>query len=275
MTTTTRFRRYDPSTLRDYSSVLFVGGKRTGKSTVMREFLYYIKDRVYDGHVWSGTVDEDHPWQWYFPKHAVHYCMEEFDSATLSTVKQTQEKRKALATKYGATCPPSVLVFEDLEFLKPSIWIDQGTRALVFNSRWLKAFFFIAYQYIMEVKMEMRGSFDVVVFAMDASRAVRERIWTQFAGVFPTLELFEAAFVELTKDYRVMVIDMRVRSYKIEDSVFWYRADPNLKRFRVGHPDTWVPRPMSSASAPAAIEPASKRFILVDDTKPPKKKKKI
>ena len=100
---------------------------------------------------------------------------------------------------------------------------------------------------------------------------MRERIWKQFAGVFPTLELFEAAFIELTKDYRAMVIDMRVRSYKIEDCVFWYRANKDLGRFRVGHPDTWVPRPVAAAST--EVVPAAKRFILEDDTKAKKKRK--
>lgn len=282
MTTPTRFKRFDPSTIRDFASILFAGGKRTGKSSLMREFMWFIKDRVYDGHVWSGTYDEDHPWEWYFPKQMVHYCMEEFQEEALNKTLQVQQQRKDLAKKYGATCPPSVLVFEDLEFLKPSIWNKQGTRSLIFNgrldthllllsnlfkNRWVKEFCLVAYQYVMEVKMEMRGSFDYAVFTMDNSKAVRERIWKQFAGVFGTLESFEAAFMELTKDYRAMVIDLRARSYKLEDCVYWYRANPNLARFKIGHPDIWIPRPIAS-TAPIS----SNRFVLEDE--PPKNKKK-
>ncbi len=124
----------------------------------------------------------------------------------------------------------------------------------------MKEFCLVAYQYVMEVKMEMRGSFDYAVFTMDNSKAVRERIWKQFAGVFETLESFEAAFMELTKDYRAMVIDLRARSYKIEDCVFWYRANPDLGRFRMGHRDIWVPRPVGTA--PMQL---NKRFIIEDD----------
>jgi hypothetical protein len=125
----------------------------------------------------------------------------------------------------------------------------------------------------MEVKMEMRGSFDYAVFTMDNSQAVRERIWKQFAGVFKTFDAFDAAFMELTKDYRVMVLDLRARSYNIEDCVFWYRADPNLGRFKMGHPDVWIPRPIESTSQSVAAR--SGQIILLDEEETNKKKKRV
>ena len=268
-----KFRKFDPSTIRDYSSILFTGGKRTGKSSVMREFMWFIKDRVYDAHIWSGTYDEDHPWEWYTPKQMVHYCLEEFDKETLDQALAIQNSRKRLASQFNTKCPPSLCVFEDLEFLKPSIWVNQGTRGVIFNGRWYKEFFFVAYQYVMEVKMEMRGSFDYAVFTMDNSQAVRERIWKQFAGVFKTFEAFDTAFMELTKDYRVMVLDLRARSYNIEDCVFWYRANPNLGRFKMGHPDVWIAR-APTVSAQTALATRTSGIVLLDDDSAKKKNKK-
>lgn len=260
------YRRFDISSIRQDASILFVGGKRTGKSTVMREFMWAIKDRVYDGHVFSGSCDEDHPWEWYLPKDMVHYCMEEFDKSKLGDVISTQHKRKTLAKKFGVSCPSSILVFEDLEFLKPSIFNNQGTRSLIFNGRWVKMFCFVAYQYVMEVKMEMRGSFDYVVFTMDNMPAVRERIYKQFAGMYRNFDEFETAFMQLTQDYKVMVIDMRARSYDVKDCVFWYKANPRLGRFKMGNPDIWAPRATPEGQA-ASSRPS---IVLLDD--PPKKR---
>jgi hypothetical protein len=235
-----KFKRFNPRTMRDMSTVLFVGGRRSGKSMAMRAFMYEIRSRVYDGHVWSGTYDEDHPWGSYFPTRGVHYCTEEFQEDALDETLRTQKQRKEIGERYGLKCPPSILVFEDLEFIKPSIWSRQGTRALIFNGRWLREFCFVAYQYIMEVKLEMRGSFDYAVFTMENSKSVRERIWKQFAGVFESFDAFEAAFKQLTKDWKVMVIDMRCKSYDPSESVFWYKADPDLPVFKVGHRDSWI-----------------------------------
>ena len=267
-----KFHKFDPSTIRDYASILFAGGKRTGKSSVMREFMYHIRDRVYDCNVWSGTYDEEHPWEWYTPKQMVHMCLEEFDKETLAVALATQEQRKKLSRRYGATCPPSLCVFEDLEFLKPSIWVNQSTRGVIFNGRWCKEFFFVAYQYVMEVKMEMRGSFDYAVFTMDNSQACRERIWKQFAGVFKTFDAFDAAFMELTKNFRVMVLDLRARSYNIEDCVFWYKADPDLRRFKMGHPDVWhICRQVVNPTDSTLLRPG--QIVLLDDDEPKKKRK--
>jgi hypothetical protein len=272
------FKRFHPEAIRDYSSILFAGGKRTGKSSVMREFMWYLKDRVYDAHIWSGTVDEEHLWEWYTPKQMVHYCLEEFDDDALKAALSTQHERKTLARKFGAKCPPSLCVFEDLEFLKPSIWVKQATRGVIFNGRWYKEFFFVAYQYVMEIKMEMRGSFDYAVFTMDCSTAVRERIWKQFGGVFKSFEEFEAVFKMLTTAFSVMVIDLRARSYDIRDCIFWYRANPNLGSFKMGHPDVWNSarirqHAQQQKQEPAQMIPGMGRIVLLDDTK--KKKKKL
>lgn len=244
-----KIKKFDPTTLREYASVLFAGGRRTGKSYVMRDFMWHIRKKVYDCKIYSGTVDEDHPWPSFTPEALVTHCLEEFPIDDMRKAIQTQENRKKLAAKHGTKCPPSLMVFEDLEHIQPPIWKDQSMRALIFNGRWSKSYCFVAFQYLMEVKMAMRGSFDYAVFAMENSAAVRERIYKQFGGIFPNFAEFEAVFFECTKDYRVMVIDCRARSYNLEDVVFWYKAK-DRGVFRMGHPDVWksAPRPDSSDS---------------------------
>lgn len=232
------FRNFNPEKIRPFSSILFCGGKRTGKSTVMRDFMYHIKKRVYDTTIFSGTRDEEHPWENYTPRQYVHYCMDKFDSNSLYKTMKIQEDRKLLSEKHKVECPASLVVLEDLEFLKPSIWVDQGIRGMMFNGRWYKEFFFVAYQYVMEVRMEMRGSFDYAVFTLDSTASGRERIWKQFASVFPEFVEFDSIFKEMTADFGTMVIDLRCRSYNLEDAIFYYKASER-SAFKMGHPDVW------------------------------------
>lgn len=263
--------------MRPNSSVLFCGGKRTGKSTVMREFIYYNRHNVYDMTVYSGTRDEDHLWESYTPMQLVHYCEIDFDHEAWKETLETQLQRKALAARFKVDCPSSLCVFEDLEFLKPSIWNDQATRGVMFNGRWFKENFYVAFQYIMEVKMAMRGSFDYAVFTMDKTLKGRQKIYDQFGGgVFPTSEAFEIAFKALTRDFRVIVFDLRAQSYNVEDCVFWYRADPALGKFRVGHPDVWASRPLKSCPS-SLMPPKAGEIVLLGEETPSnisKKRKK-
>jgi len=248
--TEVRLRRFDPSTIRPYSTILFAGGRRTGKSYAMRDFMWHLRDRIYETTVFSGTIDEDHPWERYTPEWLVHHCLVDFDYPALQRTLSNQESRKTLAAKYESDCPPAMLVFEDVEHLTPPIWKDQGMRSLIFNGRWSKSFCLVAFQYIMEVKMAMRGSFDYAVFAMENSAAVRDRIYKQFGGIFPTYDSFEAAFFACTSDYKVMVIDCRARSYNLEDVVFWYKASDH-GFFSVSHPDVWRGPPPGSPAKSA------------------------
>ena len=82
--------------------------------------------------------------------------------------------------------------------------------------------------------------FDYAVFTMCPVSAVRERIWKQYAGIFPTFQEFEAAFVQCTTDHSCMVIDCRATSYKVEDTVFHYKA-ADKGFFQIGVPEAWNP----------------------------------
>ena len=232
--------KFDPKNLRLHSTVLFGGGRRTGKSFAMRDFMYHMRKNVYDAQIFSGTYDDDHPWHEFTPLPYVSYVKEEFPHEVLSECSERQEKRKLIARKHHVKCPPSMLVFEDLEYLKKSMWNDPGIRSVMFNGRWRNTYVFLAVQYIMEIKMALRGMFDYALFTMENSAAVRKRIYEQFGGIFPTLQDFESVFFECTKDHRCMVIDCRATSYNVKEVVFWYKASDH-GTFKIGSPEVWDP----------------------------------
>lgn len=233
-------REFDPSTIRDYSTILVAGGRRTGKSFCARDLLWWLKHRVYDCYVYSGTVDEDHPWDKYTPEKYVQYVETEFPDAHLQHALDVQSMRKDIAKKHSVACPPTLLMFEDLEFLKKSMWKNQSIRTVMFNGRWRKCFAIAAVQYIMEIDMAVRSMFDYAIFTMCPVVAVRERIWKQYAGIFPTFDEFEAAFAMCTANHNCMVIDCRATSYKVEDTVFYYKAS-DRGFFHIGVEDVWDP----------------------------------
>lgn len=234
-----QFHKWDPSTIREYSSILFTGGRRTGKSFCMRDIMWHIKDRVYDATIFSGTIDPDHRWEKYTPSSLVHYCLEEFDEEGMMRSIKIQEKRKRLAEKYDAACPPTLMLFEDVGHLTPDVFKNKAMKSMVFNGRWARSYCFMAIQYLMDLKKGMRGSMDYAIFTMEQNASIRRAIYEQFGGIFPTFGEFETVFLELTKDKRVIVFDCRATSYKIEECVFWYKAQ-DRGFFHMGHPDVWA-----------------------------------
>ncbi len=228
-------RPFDVSKIRPNSTILFVGNRRTGKSTAMRSIMNEMKDLFYDAYIYSATNEQDKNWLEVVPEKYFRYCPEKFNAEKLQEDLRNQLIRRK---KVGNQTPPTLFVFEDVEALvKPSLWHTAGVRTLAFNGRHFSTYAFFAIQYLMSIPKEFRGAFDYCFIMMEKMASIRQAIYDQFAGVFPTYQEFEKVFTALTENLGCMVLDMRALSSKIEDNVFIYHANPNAFPFQIGCKD--------------------------------------
>lgn len=232
---------FDPSTIRDFSTIIFCGGRRTGKSFCMRDVVYYLRKRIYDCYVFSGTRDEDHPWEKYTPEKYVTNVQSEFPNNDLQMKLDNQKFRKQIAEAHKVPCPASMIVFEDLEFLAKPMWKSQSIRETFLNGRWDKIFAVAAVQYLNKIELSIRSMMDYAVFMMENNMSIRERIWKQFCGIMPSMAEFEAVFMRCTEDHKCLVVDCRSTSYKVNEVLFWYKAS-DRGFFQLGVPDVWDER---------------------------------
>ena len=56
--------------------------------------------------------------------------------------------------------------------------------------------------------------------------------------MFPTFEIFCQVMNQCTENYECLVINNTVRSNKLEDCVFWYKATDHPP-FKLGAPEFW------------------------------------
>ena len=56
--------------------------------------------------------------------------------------------------------------------------------------------------------------------------------------MFPTFDTFRTVLISCTEGYDCLVLDNTSRSNAVENSVFWYRANPERK-FRIGSKELW------------------------------------
>jgi hypothetical protein len=57
--------------------------------------------------------------------------------------------------------------------------------------------------------------------------------------MFPTFEIFCQVMDQCTENFECLVIDNTTKSNKLEDTVFWYKAD-SRPSFRVCQDEYWV-----------------------------------
>lgn len=99
-------------------------------------------------------------------------------------------------------------------------------------------FCIVTAQWLMDVPPDLRANIDYVVVLRDNIRANRERIYTYFAGVFPTFAAFDQTMQACTENHECLVLDQTSLSYNISDCVYFYKATPDLK-YRLGAREYW------------------------------------
>ena len=95
-------------------------------------------------------------------------------------------------------------------------------------------------QYCMSIKPALRLCLDYIFIFREAISANRKKLYEQYCGMFPTQDVFNKVLDACTENYQCLVINQRNTSNRIEDCVFYYKADlHDNEDWRVGSPEFW------------------------------------
>lgn len=232
-------KKFDPRTLKDDSVVLFIGKRNVGKSLMLRYILSFHQSLPI-GVIISPTERANHFFETFIPKMLIY---DEYDPAITSRFLDRQikitDQYNAEIKKYGRTDldPRAFFVLDDCLYDKT--WPnDKNIRATFMNGRHFKIFFMITMQYPLGIPPHLRANVDYVFIFRDNQIKNRERIYQQYAGMFPTFEIFNQVMDQCTENYECLVIDNKVQSNKIEDQVYWFKANPDVN-FKLCSKQLW------------------------------------
>jgi hypothetical protein len=101
-----------------------------------------------------------------------------------------------------------------------------------------KVMLVITMQYPLGIPPTLRTNIDYVFILRENYIANRKRIYENYAGMFPTFEAFCQVMDQCTENYECLVINNNSKSNKLNDQVFYYKAD-NHNDFRLGSKEFW------------------------------------
>jgi len=220
-------KKFDISQITDDKVVVMIGKRNTGKSFLIRDLLYRHTELPI-GTVISGTESANHFYEEMIPKIFIH---DEYRADILDNVVKRQKlilkKISKETVDFNSTSkidPRSFLILDDC--LYDSSWTkDINIRALFMNGRHLKMLFVISMQYPLGIPPNLRTNIDFIFILRENIVANRKRIYDNYAGMFPTFEVFCQVMDQCTENFECLVIDNTTKSNKLEDTVFWYKAD--------------------------------------------------
>jgi len=240
-----RLRKFDMKMIPQDAVCVFIGRRRTGKSTLVKDLLFHHQN-IPMGTVISGTEESNSFYGKIIPPIFIHG---EYNPAILanfvkrqklitSKIQQQENSRTAGQPVVRSNLDPrSFMILDDC--LYDDSWIrDINIRYLFLNGRHQKVFFLITMQYPLGIPPVLRTNVDYVFILREPYISNRKRIFDNFGSSFPNFEFFCQIMDQCTENFECLVINNNTRSNKIEDAIFWYKAAIQGD-FRIGAPEFW------------------------------------
>ena len=84
--------------------------------------------------------------------------------------------------------------------------------------------FIITMQYALGIPLILRTNIDYVFILRENYVSNRKRLYENYAGMFPSFEVFCQVMDQCTENYECLVIHNNAKSNKLEDQVYWYKG---------------------------------------------------
>jgi hypothetical protein len=253
-----QLRKFDIGMIQERCSIdsrkspmmVVIGKKDTGKSFLVRDILYNTQKDFPVGTVISGTEVANEFFQHMVPSKFIH---DKYSPDIVMNVIKRQmnikQKRNLAKTAGGGNSsidPRAFLILDDC--LYDASWIkEESTRYVFMNGRHIDMMTIITMQYPLGITPNLRTNVDFVFILRENILGNRRRIYENYAGMFPTFEMFCSFMDQCTENFECLVICNNVSSNKLEDQVFWYKAAEHPP-FKMCDQSLWMDnRPFKSA----------------------------
>jgi hypothetical protein len=222
-----KLREFDPSTIRQDIVILIIGPRNTGKSVLLRDLLFHTRKKFDFGVGVAGSRGAFENMSTFLPSKMIYngFSQEAIDAFLKVSEEVNAEGKK----RHG------VLIEDDL-FSNPNYLKHPTQTSLYMNGRWACASKISLAQYALFVPPCARSNIDLVFALRDPVMKNREKLFQYFFGSLSSLKEFSRVFDEATRDYRCLVLDKTSTSGAVEDSLFFYKANPQIPKFQLGRP---------------------------------------
>jgi hypothetical protein len=219
--------------------IVLIGRRDTGKSFLVRDLLYFHQD-IPIGTVISGTEAGNGFYAKMVPKLFIH---EEYNTVIIEKILKRQKivlkeiKKELAAYKRSSIDARTFVILDDC--LYDNSWAREKLMRLLFmNGRHWKIMLIITMQYPLGVPPNLRTNIDYTFILREPYINNRKRIYENYAGMFPTFESFCQVMDQCTENYECLVIANNAKSNKLEDQIFWYKANGH-NDFKLGSKEFW------------------------------------
>jgi hypothetical protein len=222
------------------ATILIVGKRHTGKTTLTRDLMFHMKNRLDLVVGMNPTEMGNHNLEFFTPKSFIFHS---FDDEKLRHILDWQ--RRAVANNRGRRIG---FIMDDCmsetsgTTNKKKKVMSSGDISKVFKiGRHFKIFYICTMQYICDAPPEIRGNVDLLFVFNTTSGLEREKLWKDYFAQFPKFKDFCKVFDACAQGYDCLVLDTRKAASHGDGScaISYYCAKMLDEPFQVGKPVFW------------------------------------
>ncbi len=230
---------WDPSSMPVDATILLIGKRNTGKTTLTRDLMFHMKEKLDIVVGMNPTEMANHNLEFFIPKALIYHC---FSDEKLAHILEWQKRcvanNKAMRLGFIMDdCMSETTVTAGGK--KKKVMGSNDINKVFKLGRHLKLFYINAMQYIKDAPPDIRGNVDLLFVFNTTSGTEREKLWKEYFAMFKTYKDFSLVFDACAQGYDCIVLDTRKASQKPSDCIFYYRAKFLKEPFRVGRPVFW------------------------------------
>jgi len=226
-------RKFDMKKIGDEKIVIVLGRRGSGKSIITKDILFH-KNYIPAGTVISPTENANSFYKKFVPRMFIHH---EYDESITRNFMKRQKKMRKLINNGENIDDRAYLIFDDC--LYDNAWKkDKNILEIFLNGRHWHVFYCLLLQFPLGIAPNLRSNIDFVFIFRENVLSNRKRIFDHYAGCFGDFNLFCEVMDQCTQNYECLVIDYTTQSNKLEDQIYWYKAEMHPD-FRMGPDEIW------------------------------------
>jgi hypothetical protein len=239
-----KLREFNMKWVGDNKIIVLIGPRGRGKSTILLDYLYFNQDIPFC----TCIAPTDHLNSTFTPHIPSRFIFSQYTPQLLQTFQKRQMdlKQKKQLSRAGI-CDPvykdvdcrGILIMDDCLADSKNWKNDPSLKWIFMNGRHADITFILTMQYQVGIPPELRVNIDWVFICRETKKLEKDKLLKYYAGIFPNFDMFNQIFNKCTRDKRCMVIDSLSESDKIEEQVFWYKANIH-ESFRVCYDEFWA-----------------------------------
>jgi hypothetical protein len=229
-----QIKKFNISEMAEHCTIAMIAKRASGKSYLTKEIMFHKRHMPMSIAI-SKTEKLNKFYADFIPETFIY---SDYDSDILSRVYERQSKmnhdNKIRKEKGKKDKDDRIMLIMDDCMSSKGAWLkDPNILELFFNGRHHHLSFILTMQFALGIPPELRSNFDYIFLLAEDFISNRKRLYEHYAGMFPSFDIFQQVFTEITADYGCMVINNRIHSKNITDKIFWYKAKPTPD-FKIG-----------------------------------------